>query len=266
MITLNLKNQLSIPLEADCITPDNLKDKSNDQIRAETVYWGNKKMTIGDFFEVDGEKSESITVVTGDCDKVKLIGHKMSVGEIVIKGSAGYNTGSYMTGGKIVIEGNCLDYLGAMMEGGQIFLNGNAGHFLGGAYKGEMVGMTGGEIFVKGSTGHEVGCFMRRGFIVVGGDTGDFAGIYMRAGTILVLGQAGGRVGANMVRGSVILMNEVDSLPSFYKNSVLKSPAIDMVLNRAACFGFTIPSKPQFTRYNGDVNLLGKGEILVLTD
>jgi len=263
MITLTLKKPLSIPLEADCITPDKLRDKSNEEICGLKVYWGNKKLTLGDFFSVEGEKSESITV-TGDCDKVKLIGHEMSLGEIVIKGNAGYNTGSYMTGGKIVIEGNCRDYLGAMMEGGQIFLTGNAGHFLGGAYKGEMVGMKGGEIFVTGNVGHETGGFMRRGLIVISGDTGDFTGIYMHAGTIVVLGQAGGRVGANMRRGSVILMNEVENLPSFYKNSVLKSPAINMVLNRAASFGFKTPEKPQFIRYNGDVNLMGKGEILVL--
>jgi len=263
MIKLTLKKQLSIPLEADCITPDKLKDKSNEEIRGLKVYWGNKKLTLGDFFNVEGEKSESIAVI-GDCDKVKLIGHEMSLGEIVIKGNAGYNTGSYMTGGKIAIEGDCRDYLGAMMEGGQIFLNGNAGHFLGGAYKGEMVGMNGGEIFVKGNAGHETGGFMRRGLIVVSGDAGDFTGIYMLAGTVVILGKAGGRVGANMRRGTVILMNEVENLPSFYKNSVMKSPAIDMVLNRAASFGFKTPKRPQFVRYNGDVNLLGKGEILML--
>lgn len=265
MIKLTLKKPLSIPLEADCITPDNLKDKSNEEIRGQTVYWGNKKLTLDDFFKIEGEKSESITVI-GDCDKVKLIGHQMSLGEIVIKGNAGYNTGSYMTGGKIVIEGNSRDYLGAMMEGGQIFVNGNVGHFLGGAYKGEMVGMNGGEIFVNGNAGHETGGFMRRGLIVVGGDAGDFTGVYMLAGTIVVLGRASGRVGANMSRGSVILMNEVETLPCFYRNSILKSPAINMVLKRAASFGFKTPSNPQFIRYNGDVNLSGKGEILVLAE
>lgn len=263
MITLTLKEKLAIPVEADCITPDNLRDKSNEEIKALKVYWGNKKLAIGDFFDVDGEKSEAITII-GDCDKVKLIGKEMSLGEIHIEGNAGYNTGSYMTGGQMIIDGNTRDYLGGMMEGGRIIVNGNAGNFLGGAYKGETVGMKGGEIFVKGNAGHETGGFMRRGLIVVGGNAGDFTGFFMHAGTVVVLGRAGDRVGANMTRGSVVLMNETVMLPSFYENSTLQSPAINMVLKHAASFGFNTPDRPKFIRFNGDVNHVGKGEILVL--
>ncbi|MBI4828231.1 MAG: formylmethanofuran dehydrogenase subunit C [Nitrospinae bacterium] len=265
MITLTLKEPLSIPAEADCITPDNLHDKSRDDILRQTVYWGNKKLTIGDLFTVEGERAEHITVVTGECDKVKLIGHKMSRGAIHIKGSAGYNTGSYMTGGTLTIDGNARDYLGAMMEGGVIVLKGDAGHFLGGAYKGETSGMTGGEIFVHGSAGHETGGFMRRGFIVVGGDTGDFPGLFMLAGTLLVLGQAGVRVGANMKRGSVVLTRPPERmLPSFVYNSLLRSPAVNLVMKRASAMGFNVPMNPVFRRYSGDVNTVGKGELLVL--
>ncbi len=118
MITLALKEPTAIPAEADCISPDNFHNKSNSEIRGQKVYWGNKKLDLGDLFEVEGEKSESITVI-GDCDRVKLIGHEMSRGSIHIKGNAGFNTGSYMTGGRIVIDGNARDYLGAMMEAGR---------------------------------------------------------------------------------------------------------------------------------------------------
>jgi len=262
MISLTLLEKLSIPLEADTITPDNLHDKTNDQIKRQTVYWGNKKKTIGDFFDAQGEMSDRITV-TGDCSKVKLIGHKMSFGAVHVKGSVGYNTGSFMTGGTLTIDGNAADYLGAMMEGGVIRLEGNAGHFTGGAYKGETVGMTGGEIVVKGNAGHETGGFMRRGMIGVGGSAGDFTGLFMLAGTIVVLGRAGERAGANMQRGSIILMNETRLLPSFFLNGVVSTPAVDMVMRRLRELGLNPPAGGRYVRHTGDANTIGRGEILV---
>ena len=262
MITLKLKEKLSIPVEADCITPDNFQDKTNGQIKALTVHWGNKKRVLGDFFEVDGEKSSDI-VVEGDCDKVKLIGHQMSFGSIHIKGNCGYNTGTYMTGGKIVIDGNARDYLGALMEGGQIFCNGDVGHFLGGAYKGETTGMSGGEIVVKGNAGHEIGGYLRRGLIAVGGDCGDFPGIFMQAGNVVILGKPGIRGGSNMVRGTIVLMNETEIMPTFYENSLLNSPAIDMLLNRVSELGLDVKPGHTFRRFTGDMNQIGKGEILM---
>jgi len=249
-------------MEADLVTPDNLHDKSNDEIRRQTVYWGNKKKTIGDFFQVEGEKSDRITIA-GNCAKVKLIGHKMSFGAVHVKGNAGYNTGSYMTGGRITIDGNTADYLGAMMEGGLIHLKGNAGHFVGGAYKGETAGMTGGEIVVEGNAGHETGGFMRRGLIGIGGDTGDFAGIFMLAGTIVVLGRAGERVGANMRRGSIILMKQTRLLPSFFQNGVVSTPAVEMILARLRTLGMNPPSAGRYVRHTGDANTIARGEILV---
>ena len=262
MITLTLKETLSIPAEADCITPDNLHNKSNDEIKSQTVYWGNKKLTLGDLFDVDGERSDEIAIAS-DCDKVKLIGNQMSFGSIHIQGNAGYNTGSYMTGGKITIDGNTRDYLGAMMEGGLIVCKGNSGNFTGGAYKGEMSGMQGGEIIVHGNAGTETGCFMRRGLIVVGGDADDFAGVFMLAGTIVVLGKAGLRAGANMKRGTIILMHDTPILPSFYENCTFESSAISLVLKHAGSFGLDIPKTTTFKRWNGDITFLGKGEILV---
>ncbi len=262
MIKLTLKEALTIPAEADCITPDNLHNKSNDEIKSQPVYWGNKKLTLGDLFDVEGEKSDEITVI-GDCDKVKLIGSQMSFGSIHVKGNVGFNTGSYMTGGKITVDGDARDYLGAMMEGGLVVCKGNAGNFTGGAYKGEMAGMQGGEIIVHGNAGMETGCFMRRGLIVIGGDTDDFAGVFMLAGTILVLGNAGLRAGANMKRGTIILMNETDVLPGFYEGCEFESPAISMILKRASTFGFDTPDSSAFKRFYGDVTSLGKGEILI---
>jgi len=107
------------------------------------------------------------------------------------------------------------------------------------------------------------GGFMRRGFIVIGGDAGDFPGMGMLAGTIVILGRAGVRAGATMRRGTVILMNETELLPSFFENALLHSPAIDMVLKRAASFGLAAPAGAAFRRFHGDVNTVGKGEILV---
>ncbi|MDH4183773.1 MAG: formylmethanofuran dehydrogenase subunit C [Nitrospinota bacterium] len=262
MITLTLKETQSIPLEADCITPDNLSTKTNDEIKRQIVYWGNRKKTLGDFFEVEGEKSDRITMV-GDCQKVKLIGHKMSFGSILVKGNTGYNTGSYMTGGSLVIDGNTADYLGAMMEGGFIHLKGSAGHFTGGAYKGETTGMAGGEIVVEGSVGHEAGSYMRRGLIAIGGDAGDFTGLFLQAGSVVVLGKAGERAGANMKRGTIILMNQVGLLPSFHDSGIFTSPVINILMRRIKSLGLNPPETGRFARYTGDSTGVGKGEILI---
>src|SRR5438445_10950610 len=62
MITLTLKEQPVVPLEAEAITPDVTKDLGHDAIRALPVFLGKRQCRLDDFFEVDGAASEHIEV------------------------------------------------------------------------------------------------------------------------------------------------------------------------------------------------------------
>ena len=58
MITLTLKEQPVVPLEAEVLTPDVTASLANDAIRALPVYLGKKQCRVEDFFTVEGEASD----------------------------------------------------------------------------------------------------------------------------------------------------------------------------------------------------------------
>ncbi|MGH7370191.1 MAG: formylmethanofuran dehydrogenase subunit C, partial [Candidatus Methylomirabilaceae bacterium] len=151
----------TVPLEAESISPDLFADRSKGEIEALPVALGNETRRLGDFFEVDGERSSEIEI-DGAIGRVKWIGSGMTRGRIEIRGDVGMHAGAYMRGGEIVIEGNADDFLGVEMEAGLIRVMGNAGHRIGAAYRGSKYGMRGGVIVVEGNVGYEVGAYMRR--------------------------------------------------------------------------------------------------------
>ncbi len=124
------------------------------------VFLGNQKCQLGDFFEVDGEKSVYLEL-RGDLSRVKWIGRAMTQGSITIQGNAGMHLGAFMSGGTITVHGNSGDWLGAEMSGGLIHIHGKASGQVGAAYRGSNNGMQGGEIVINGSAGIEVGMRMR---------------------------------------------------------------------------------------------------------
>ena len=180
-VVATLKKELTTPLEAETLSPDNLSAMGHAQILDQPVYQGNRQCRLRDFFEVEGEKSTSLEL-RGDLARVKWIGRGMTKGSIVVKGNAGMHLGAYMTGGTITVEGDTGDWLGAEMTGGLIRIRGNAGGQVGAAYRGSTVGMRGGEILIDGSAGIEVGMRMLRGLISIQGPVGDFAGLQMKGG------------------------------------------------------------------------------------
>ena len=95
MITLTLKQQPIVPLEAESITPDVMAALDHAAICALPVYLGKRSCRLDEFFEVDGAASDEIEI-RGDASRVKWIGHGMTRGRIKVVGNAGMHLGSHM--------------------------------------------------------------------------------------------------------------------------------------------------------------------------
>ncbi|MBU7020984.1 MAG: formylmethanofuran dehydrogenase subunit C [Theionarchaea archaeon] len=263
---LNPLLKTAIPVTAPCIAPDCFSGKSVKEIKALTVYYGNKEKHLQDLFDIKDDGQDVITL--GSVPTVKYIGKGMTAGSIVVKGDAGMHLGAEMKGGRITVEGSVSDWAGAEMKGGEIFIAGNAGHCLGGAYRGSKSGMNKGLIVVKGNAGTEVGGLMKKGIIVVEGTLGDAAGCNMKGGTLICYGRPGDRLGAFMQRGSIVLYESPYLLPTFTYNAVYNPTWLRVFLRELAKTPYKIPItqghiEGAYRRYNGDISELGKGEILV---
>jgi formylmethanofuran dehydrogenase subunit C len=257
----------TIPISAECISPDHFAGKSEEEIKRLPVYYGNKEKTLGDLFTITDDGKDSITI-SGSVPTVKYIGKNMTSGSIVIEGDAGMHLGAHMKGGTIEVTGNVSDWAGAEMRGGEILIQGNAGNCLGGAYRGSKSGMNKGLIVVKGNTGNETGGLMKKGIIVVEGSTGDLTGVGMRGGTIFCYGTLGMRPGSLMERGSIVTYDSPSLLPTFTQNATYNPTWLRVFLLDLKKTPHKIPITQEhidglYVRYNGDISELGKGEIFV---
>lgn len=266
MLTLRYRGTTTIPVEAECITPDQFAGKSAAEIAALPVQHGNRQEPLGEFFDVTGDAADREIAVEGDCGRVKWIGAGMATGRITVRGDVGMHLGAEMTGGVIEVHGNAGDWVGAEMRGGRVHVHGNAGHLVGAGYRGSRKGVRGGAILIEGNAGNEIGSAMRRGLIAVGGASGDFGGVSLIAGSVFLFGPTGLRIGAGMKRGTVAVFGEPPSLlPSFRFDCEYRPLFLTLYLRQLRAWGF--PVAPElFTathrRYSGDLVSLGKGEIL----
>jgi len=221
-----------VPVEAECITPDNFAGKSIKEINMLKAWEGNKKRFLGELFEIKGEtntKAEKVSIqIFGDISRFRRIGAGMSAGEIIVDGSVGMHLGEGMMGGSITVNGDAGSWTGSMMRGGTIEIKGNVGDYVGAPYRGSTTGMGGGTILVHGNAGNEVGCFMRKGLIKIYGNIGQFAGIHMKNGTIFVQGNSEGRAGAEMLGGKIVICGFIPSiLPSFTIDDIRPSVKVN---------------------------------------
>ncbi len=265
MIILTLKEQPTVPLEAESISPDVVAGLGHDAVRALPVFLGKRQHRLDDFFEVEGENIENLEI-RGDASRVKWIGRGMSKGRITIVGNAGMHLGAYMKGGAIEVRGNASDWVGAEMTAGLIHIRGNAGGQIGAAYRGSPSGMQGGTIFIEGSAGIEIGMRMKRGIIAVKGPVRDFAGLQMKGGTIFLLGGAEIRTGAWMMRGTIVSMSPLHLLPTFSYACTYNPAFLRLYAKHLQALGCLIPYDVQagsYERYSGDASVPGKGEILI---
>jgi formylmethanofuran dehydrogenase subunit C len=265
MITLTLKQQPSVPLEAETISPDVMAELAHDAIRALPVFLGKRQCRLDEFFDVDGAAGDELKIV-GDAAKVKWIGRGMTRGRIVIEGNAGMHLGAYMKGGAIEVAGNASDWIGAEMTDGLIRIRGNAGGQVGAAYRGSPRGMKGGTVLIGGSAGLEVGMRMRRGVIVIAGPARDFAGLQMKGGTIFLLGGAELRTGAWMTRGTIVSLAPISLLPTFSFACAYHPTFLRVYAKHLQPLGYAVPCDAQqgaYERFTGDTSVPGKGEILL---
>ncbi|HLJ10054.1 MAG TPA: formylmethanofuran dehydrogenase subunit C [Planctomycetaceae bacterium] len=267
MIKLSSIASTTIPIEADCLTPDRLAGKSVAEIARLPVQYGNARLPLAEFFRIEGDAADQRLVLEGDCSRVKWVGAGMRSGKLTIDGPIGMHAGAEMRGGSIEVQGCAGDWLGAEMRGGLIRVHKDAGHLVGGCYRGGRAGMRGGAILVEGSAGNEIGNAMRRGFIAVGGNAGDFTGVSMIAGSVLVFGKPGMRAGAGMKRGTIALFGDTpEVLPSFRFSCLYEPLFLDIYIRFLRAAGFSVREElihGMYRRFAGDLVALGKGEILV---
>src|SRR5438132_7474009 len=94
-LILTLKEQPSVPLQEESISPDATAMLTHEQIRALPVYLGKRQLRLEDFFDVEGAASDELEI-RGAADRVKWIGRGMLRGRITITGNAGMHLGACM--------------------------------------------------------------------------------------------------------------------------------------------------------------------------
>jgi formylmethanofuran dehydrogenase subunit C len=219
-VTITMKNQPGLFLEADNVSPDAFAGKKAADIAALHAYEGREQFTLGKYFEVSGDAgataADTKILVKGDVSRVKYIGMKMSAGEVVIEKDADMYVGAWMQGGKLTAKGNVDAFAGIGMKGGELIIEGNAGNYLGAAYRGDWRGMKGGLIRVKGNAGSDIGYFMNGGTIIVEGDADVHIGTHAEGGKIIVKGNAKSKIGGQMVEGEIVVFGSIDvMMPGF---------------------------------------------------
>lgn len=263
MLILTLKSQLTVPLEAEALSPDVLAPLSHAAVRALPVMLGKRQQRLDEHFDVEGDGADEIEL-RGDLTKVKWIGRAMTRGRIHVVGNAGMHLGAYMKGGVIEVTGNATDWVGGEMTGGRIHIRGSAGAQLGSAYRGSMSGMSGGTILVEGSAGIEIGMRMKRGLIAVRGPVRDFAGLQMKGGTIVLMSGAEQRTGAWMQRGTIISLKPLKLMPTFASACEYIPSFLGLYARHLAAHGFALPTVDgSYRRHVGDASVPGKGEVLI---
>src|SRR3954447_12812947 len=165
-LTLTLREEPVVPLEAEVLCPDRLAGAGRSEIEALPVWHGNRRTPLGEFFTVSGAGDHDIRI-EGDLSRVKFAWAGMTAGRLAIAGDVGMHAGAGMRGGELHVEGDAGDWAGAGMRGGRLVVRGSAGRQLGGIYPGERAGMRGGEIVVHGDAGARAGAGVRRGLIAV---------------------------------------------------------------------------------------------------
>jgi formylmethanofuran dehydrogenase subunit C len=264
-LTLTMREQPVVALEAEALTPDRLAAASRAEIEGLPVWHGKERTRVGEFFAVSGSGDD--VRVEGDLSRVKFVGAGMTAGRLTVAGDVGMHAGAGMQGGELHVEGDAGDWAGASMRGGRLVVRGSAGRQLGGVYPGERAGMRGGEIVVHGDAGEQVGAGLRRGLIAVAGRVGEAGGLRMLAGTIVALGGLGARAGAGMRRGSIVTMAPATPLATFVFSCIYRPPFLALYLRRLRALGLSVSEEQldgRYARWCGDGLELRRGEILIL--
>jgi formylmethanofuran dehydrogenase subunit C len=270
-MTLTWLAATRLPVGGAPLLPESFVGRTPDEAMRLMLRVGNAEAELGELFKARADDGgEDRLTIEGDLTGIRGLGRRMSAGSLVVVGDVGPEVGAGMTGGTIEVHGSAGTWAGAEMRGGRLTIRGDAGAFLGAAYPGSRLGMREGVILVDGRAGEDAGALMRRGLIAIRGDAGSGLGRGMIAGTVLVLGDVGRQAGAGMKRGSLVLPNlrrEPGSClpPAFPHAGRFPAPFLAVYYRQLARWGFEIPreiSSRVLDRYNGDVLIGGRGEVL----
>ena len=269
-LTLRLNTTSTIPICVGGIVP-NVTCRMSEKEVAELVIWmGNRKLPVGELFDVQKNGDQSRIVWQGDLASVHWIGANLESGSVIVEGNVGRHLGSQMKGGKILVQGNASDFVACENRGGVVRINGNAGNWLGAAYPGTKSGANGGTIFVAGNTGSGTGFAMRRGMVCVQGNSGRLTGWNMLAGTILVAGSVGTMAGKGMKRGTLLLpsqqhqtLNQSNLPVSFLAGGTVKPMFLNIMQNWLQQSGFPCDLRTEYSQFHGDQLKGGRGEVLI---
>jgi formylmethanofuran dehydrogenase subunit C len=265
-LTLSLKDTPRQRVDLSPLTPDFLKGKTHAQISAIELVCGNRRLRVGELFDVSGNDASSL-IIRNSCCKLDRIGQAMSIGSITIHGDAGAYLACAMKKGAITLHGNAGAYAASGMISGLLRIHGNADDFLAAAIPGERHGMNGGRVIVTGNVGDRTGDHMRRGQVLIEGNCGDFCASRMIAGTIAVLGTTARGAGFGMRRGTLLLNSMPAELPATFNDCGAHHLNYLTLLIKSwhsldTKFALLEPHS-SVRRYMGDVANSGTGEILV---
>ncbi|MFW9918001.1 MAG: formylmethanofuran dehydrogenase subunit C [Candidatus Thorarchaeota archaeon] len=261
-VSLILTKEPDLPIEADTITPSHFAGKSTSEIGKLPILQGNKFLELGEFFKISGEAGDSPDTteisISGNLQKVKMIGKGMNGGQITIDGDVGMYLGAEMIAGRIHVKGSVGPWAATEMAGGNIQIEGDAGDRLCAGYRGSIEGMSGGRVYVSGNVGREMASQMRKGFIAVKGNVGELAAAKMKGGTIIVCGSLAERSGVGATKGMIFALGKVESLmPTYLFSGTSEREFTNYYLRylksrRPDFLGEEISASEKWTKYMGD--------------
>ena len=263
-LTLTLRERLDHRLDLSPLVPHALAGKTIRQIERIELQTGHRPINLADVFRVRAGDIEQIRI-QGGCDRLDYVGQEMNSGELIVEGNVGIQAGRLLSGGRLTVLGNTGPWAASGMKAGVFEIRGTAGDRLGGPLAGEIAGMRGGIVVVRGSVGKRAGDRMRRGTIIIEGQAGDYAGSRMIAGTLIVRGSAGPLAGFLLKRGTIVLGGSSELSPTFMDCGEYQLVAMRWLAAMIEPYSkvAAVLLRRPFTRFAGDMAVLGKGEILV---
>src|SRR3954451_18056384 len=117
-LTLTLREQPVVPLEAEVLSPDRLSGASREEIAALPVWHGNERTRVGEFFAVSGAGEH--VHLEGALSRVRFVGAGMAAGGVTVAGDVGLHAGAGMGAGELRPEDQPGDGAGGGMPGGAL--------------------------------------------------------------------------------------------------------------------------------------------------
>ncbi|WP_025597051.1 formylmethanofuran dehydrogenase subunit C [Burkholderia sp. WSM2230] len=280
--TLRVRTAPGFRVDASALLPASLATLAVAQIERLALPAGNDRCVVADVFDVsrsgnaasdatdamDAMDMQPALVIEDAVPWLDRLGARMTQGHLIVRGSAGNQSGFQMAGGVLRIDGDAGHFTACEMRGGRLTVAGDCGDFAAGALAGDMEGMTGGTLSIHGNAGARLADRMRRGLVLVGGNAGDFAASRLVAGTVGIAGKVGAHYAYGMRRGTLLLAQRPTYLPPTFADGgrgfdVFWSLLVRSLAGEIAPFS-QWRAAPLPRRYTGDAAVDGRGEILVV--